>query len=437
MRWVCLVVACLSAACATPTASTASVVSIGEPAAMPGESKDLAQAWERPEPEAAPKAVLLPPLPPAVDRAASFKEALAAGQAALKGKRLDEARASATTARAEAERLDGEARHQAGWLALRVEVAAQDGAAAVEAALAWHRACGPEKLDACRRAATSALAQAAKVPGADKGALALARALDDADDCAKAAEKSATPPACVGASQRTAQQRKDALLLQRIALAQALHEKQEDRQVALLEKAEGKCAAPTCAGLRRKALGRLMAHAKAKGDAEAVVRYALRDQDVATATLPDAERFYARTKELEAACPAYDAAAGAGACRALEQKLTGRWTFRDWSRDSAGEALSADVVRRVNEHFAPLVQRCLAEQAKRMTPPDAQRFEVRWVVVNDGRVAEVHLRRDLDEVPLAHCLREQFVDWRYPRYEGEYQNVEQSFTVTATERRLR
>jgi hypothetical protein len=81
------------------------------------------------------------------------------------------------------------------------------------------------------------------------------------------------------------------------------------------------------------------------------------------------------------------------------------------------------------------LQDCLAEQARRMTPPDAQRFDVRWVVVNDGRVAEAHLRRDLDDVPLAHCLRAQFAAWRYPRYEGEYQHVEQSFTVTATERR--
>jgi hypothetical protein len=72
-----------------------------------------------------------------------------------------------------------------------------------------------------------------------------------------------------------------------------------------------------------------------------------------------------------------------------------------------------------------------------MTPPDAQRFEVRWVVVNDGRVAEPHLRRDLDEIPFAKCVKAQFAEWRYPRYEGEYQNVEQSFTVTATERRTR
>lgn len=395
----------------------------------------MAEAWERPVAPEKPKVASLPPLEAPVDRARGFKEALATGQAALKGKRLEEARAAAATARTEAERLDGDARHQAGQLAYRVEAAAQDGAAAVEAALAWHLACGPEKLDACRNAATQALAQAAKLPGAKPTTAALARTLDEADDCAVKAERSQTTPPCAAAAQRAAQQQKDALLLQRFALAAALHEKNEDRQVALLEKAEGRCALPSCAGLRRKALARLMSLAKAKGDVEGHVRLALRDQDVATATLSDAERFYARTKELDVACPAYDAAMGPGACRALEKKVTGRWTFKDWSRESAGQGLSADVVRRVNEHFSPLLQDCLAEQARRMTPPDAQRFDVRWVVVNDGRVAEAHLRRDLDDVPLAHCLRAQFAAWRYPRYEGEYQHVEQSFTVTATERR--
>lgn len=436
MRW--LAAALVFAACATtPVATPAGGVTARESEGLPGESKELASAWDRPEPVATEKKPLLPPLPRPVDRAEGFKAALVAGNAALSGKRLDEARAAAATACAEAEKLDGESRSRAHNLAFKVEVAAKDGAAATEAALAWHRACGPEKLDACRDAAVNALAAAAKLPGADKGVAATARALHDADDCAQKAERAETPPPCAAAAQRTAQQRKDELLLQRFALAKALREKQEERQVALLEKAEGVCSTPSCAGLRRKALAKLMAHAKAKGNHEAHVRYALRDQDVVTASLSEAERFYARTKELEAACPAYDAATGPGACRALEKQVTGKWTFRDFSRESAGSGLPPAVVKQVNEHFAPLMQQCLADQAKRMTPPDAQRLEVRWVVVNDGRVAEPLLRRDLDEIPFAKCVKAQFAEWRYPRYEGEYQNVEQSFTVTATERRTR
>ena len=50
----------------------------------------------------------------------------------------------------------------------------------------------------------------------------------------------------------------------------------------------------------------------------------------------------------------------------------------------------------------------------------------------DGRVAKMHLRRkELESSPLANCLRKQFDTWRYPRYEGEAQHVEQRFTVSA------
>jgi hypothetical protein len=71
-----------------------------------------------------------------------------------------------------------------------------------------------------------------------------------------------------------------------------------------------------------------------------------------------------------------------------------------------------------------------------MTPPDAQKFDVRWVVFSDGRVGEAHLRKDIDTWPLADCLRAQFVNWRYPRFEGDYQDVGQSFTVHANEYRV-
>ena len=136
MRW--LAAALVFAACATtPVATPAGGVTARDPEGLPGESKELASAWDRPEPEAMEKKVLLPPLPPPVDRAEGFKAALAAGNAALGGKRLDEARGSAATACAEAEKLDGESRSRAHHLAFKVEVAAKDGAAAAEAS----RAC--------------------------------------------------------------------------------------------------------------------------------------------------------------------------------------------------------------------------------------------------------------------------------------------------------
>jgi hypothetical protein len=93
-------------------------------------------------------------------------------------------------------------------------------------------------------------------------------------------------------------------------------------------------------------------------------------------------------------------------------------------------------VRTVNEHYAPLLQECLSAQARRLKPPDAVRYEVRWMVFNDGRVGEVHFKNaNFDSSELGQCLRTQFETWRYPRYEGEWQHVEQAFTVTAVERR--
>lgn len=71
-----------------------------------------------------------------------------------------------------------------------------------------------------------------------------------------------------------------------------------------------------------------------------------------------------------------------------------------------------------------------------MRPPDMEEYEVRWMVLNDGRVGDVHLKRKTDEEsPLGQCLRDQFAVWRYPKYQGEFQHVEQRFTVSALKRR--
>jgi hypothetical protein len=65
----------------------------------------------------------------------------------------------------------------------------------------------------------------------------------------------------------------------------------------------------------------------------------------------------------------------------------------------------------------------------------AERYTVRWAVLNDGRVDAVHLdKKTRDAGPLAECLRNQFAFWRYPRYEGELQHIEQTFLVSPRER---
>ena len=424
-----LLVACTGAG----TATSKDTPVTKDPSASGG-SDELARAFE-PEAEK-PKPVLQrPAVAGPVDSAAAYKSALADGQSALKARQLDAARTAAQTAMKEAASLEGEARNLAGQLAFKVELAAADVNAAEEAATAWRLACGPEKAEGCRSAAIAGLITVSKMKGADKKLNKRAKELQDAEVCAAKAEKAARPNPCEPTTLHLATQEKDLFLTQKLQLGVALREDNEARQVTLLDRAEGHCDKPQCASLRRKALGKLIALARAKNDTDGAVKLALREVAVIMAGLPEDERVWARTAMLDQTCVSYDTSHAPGSCRALERKVLGRWTFHDFSKEQGRDGLSADQVRMVNEHFAPLPQECLAEQARRMTPPDAQRFDVRWVVFNDGRVGEVHMRKDLDESLLARCLRAQFNGWRYPRYEGEYQNVEQSFTVTAVERR--
>lgn len=427
-----------AAACAS-TPKPAVETETAAPAATPGED-ELAKAWapeaEPAKPAAAPAQRLEQPPPPA-DRRIAFRDAIDQANAALAGKQLDAAQSAAATAVREAASLGADERAKAGQLSFKAAHAADDVAAAKAAALAWRLACGPDGLDACRNAATSALATVGKMKGADASIAKLAKELKEADACAATAERAGNGPSCLGDAERLAARFKDKLLAARVLLGHALAEKNDAKKAQLLEKAEAKCGEAQCAGVRRRALAKLIALDLAANDVERAVRHALRDQQVHASTVEPETKLWARTAELEKLCAKYDATAGAGACRKLEKQENGELTFRDFSKDKGGgrEGLSPDQVRQVNEHYAPLLQDCLTEQARRMTPPDAQRYEVRWVVGADGRVQEAHLRKDMDDNELAKCLRRQFVHWRYPRFEGELQHVEQAFTVTAIERR--
>jgi len=410
------------------------------PVAAAPKDDELEKAWA-PEPEPKPAAestggrVEQPP-PPA-DRHAAYRDAMAEAASALSGKRLDDARAAVDKACAEAAPLTAEERARAWALAFKVAVTQGEPERATEVVLAWRLACGPEAVDACRAAAVRGLAQVAKVKGADAKRLkALAKELQDADGCITAAERAGNGPACLAATDKTAAKHRDELLAARVLYARALAEKADAKKAALLAKAEAKCEALPCAGLRRKALAKQVALALAENELDSALKLALRDAEVAASLVEPELRPWARPPDLDRLCAKYDAANGAGACRRLEKQVTGGYRFRDFSKDKAsGDGLSADQVKQVNEHYAPLLQECLSEQARRLTPPDAQRFEVSWTVQNDGRVREAHLRKDLDDTPLAKCLRAQFASWRYPRFTGELQHVEQSFLVTAVERR--
>ena len=358
------------------------------------------------------------------------------GQRALIAKDLEGAKEKAKAAAKEAETLGVVERAKANELSFKVAFANGALELAQAAARTWLAGCGGEGVDGCRTAAFNALLSTVKLDA--EGAKALREEvaeLQKADACFKASERAKKLDRCFHDAEQVARKADDHLLLSRAALAKAASAP-EARQLALWAAVDEHCEVPACIAPRRKALARLIAKARAEKRWEDAARFALRDVQAAGLAAPKGERVYLRFPETDAVCAAFDGQSGPGSCRKLEKQLTGGWTFRDFSKEKPREGLSADQVRTVSEHYSPLLQECLAAQAKRLRPPEAARYDVRWIVFNDGRVGEVHFKEtSLETSELATCLRSQFETWRYPKYEGEWQHVDQSFTVTAVERR--
>jgi hypothetical protein len=414
-------------------ASTPRAVTSVAPAPKPAD--ELASAFE---PEATPVAanpVARPP-PPLPDLRAPFREAADATTRAVAAKDLTAAQQALAQAEAAAKALGVAERQKAAELAFKVAFTSADAPTAQDAARSWLKTCGGDGIDGCRAQALNALLSTSRLDAAAAKAVREEVAdLQKAERCVKGAERAKKVDACLSDADAFAKHSKDGFLLAKVAYVRALAAP-EGRQPALLTQLDATCDDAACLPVRRKALAQLMAKAKAEKKPDEVARLALKDAHALSTTLPPPERAWGRPPETDVACASFDATQGPGACRKLEKQLFGQWTFRDFSKDKPKEGLSREQVLAVNEHYAPLLQECLAAQAKRLTPPDAVRYEVRWMVFNDGRVGEVHFKQaSLDQSELASCLRSQFETWRYPRYEGEWQHVEQAFTVTAVERR--
>lgn len=430
--WRCVVVLVCGAGCATGGAAVQSEGLTPEQVAAlgPGEAlsnDELAQAWASEAPGAAgqgPRRAEPAPVTTAAgpERGQRHRAALAAGRAALEAGKLDEAAAAASEVVAGAAVLTGRERHEAGQLAFAVERARGSSGAALEAALAWRRGCGPQELDACRAKALAALGQ---LPGKD--AKDLRTLLREAEGCLAGKE----PLACLGKVDRAARLARDEVLAGRAGLARAMAEKDEARRLAALGRVEDRCTAPGCLTVRRRALAAVAALATGQGDSTAAVRALIKENQLAASAVEPELRPWVRSSQLDEACQRLDAAEGAGACRRLEKAMVGSWSFRDFSQKKAGTGLPVELVREVNQHYAPLLEACLTEEARRLGSTEGREYEVSWAVHNDGRVYDAHLRSDLDRTPLADCLRAQFALWRYPRFDGEYQHVQQRFNVRA------
>ncbi|MCA2981750.1 MAG: hypothetical protein INH41_16185 [Myxococcaceae bacterium] len=426
---VALVLSCLLG-CATPGARAPSS---GQTQAKPAD--ELASAFEPDSAPPPPRVVARQP-PPLPDLRAPFRGAAERTTRALAQRDVEAAQAALTDVEREAQALGFAERTQAAELAFKVAVVAGAPTGAAARARAWLMACAIDAVDTCRAAALNALLSTGRLdPATTRQRQEEVAGLQRAERCVQSAERLERAEKCLPEAEALARATSDAFLKARAELARALAAP-EPRQAALLAQLEASCTEPACLPVRRKALARLLARARAEKRTLDVARLTLKDAHAAGAALPASERRWSRPPETDAACAALDAANGAGACRRLEKELLGSWTFRDFSKSPPREGLTREQVVTVNEHYAPLLQECLAAQARRLTPPDSAHYELRWMVFNDGRVGEVHFKQPaLDDSELASCLRSQFEAWRYPRYDGEWQHVEQGFTITAAERR--
>lgn len=422
-----LVFCCASCATSEPE-RLGLVVPPGFGPAVVMSNEELAQAWDAevpPQPTATSERAEVV-APKAGDRREPFLKARDEARALQRAHQLDGARAAAEAAVEAAKSLHGRERSEAGQIAFGIEREAGNLTAAQAAALAWRRSCGPEELDGCRSRALAALAQL-RGPGPSG----MVTRLREAEACLGTRE----PLGCLGKVEKAASLAQDEVLAARAGLVRASAEKDEGRRLAALERVQERCTVPGCASLLHRALGAMATMASAKNDFAGAARALIRDGQAMASTVEPELRPWVRSIELDEICAKLDAAEGAGTCRRLEKRIAGGWSFRDFSKKKRGGAgLSPADVKTVNQHYAPLLEECLGEEARRLVPPDARAYDVFWVVHNDGRVYDAHLRSDLDTTPLAVCLKRQFATWRYPRFDGEYQNVQQRFTVTASTR---
>jgi hypothetical protein len=356
-----------------------------------------------------------------------FAQEFASARTVFAGSDRDAFQEAVKTLTPLAEAAGPEARQQLFEGEARFRHGVKDDGGAARAAERWLKSCGPTHVDACRRRALASLT-------ASKAKERAAR-VKEKDACLERAE--ATPsskPTCLGGARAFYEREGDALMVQRALLAQAAAAPDESKGWAT---AEAACKQPRCAEQRRRALKAMAAAQLTAGDPQEAARAALSEMKLGAEALAPSQRPYARTSLVEKTCVALDSQEGPGACRKLERSHLGRYYFRDFSLSTErGTGLPPESVKSVNEHFGVALQECLAAEADRIPAPSAERYKVRWIVLNDGRVDQVHLdKKDRDGGPLAQCLREQFAVWRYPRYHGEWQHVEQEFIVTAHERR--
>ena len=436
----------------TPSADSSAAPQAGRDADLAG-GDDLAAAFDAPpagtgraSPGTSARDVAGRGDDPTAETKTRFANRLAEVRRSLAARRTADCQAMLGELDAMADSLGPSFQQQLLELRYRLAVSTKDFKLATTVAERWLVSCGPEMADACRKRAITALDRAARqLPRRSPAQERLAR-LQESEACVGIAEarvKSGEKfPECADAALAVYRQLGDKLIIARLLLAKGRCIEADPRQLPqaahLFTQAEKSCQEPRCLEVRRRALKSLWALHLRLGEAELAARAAFAEMALASQKLAPERRAYVRTAEVDRACEALDRREGLGNCRRLEKSILGTYSFHDFSEQpSARQGLSVEDVRQVNQHFQVLIQDCLAAEAERLEPPATVSYHLRWIALNDGRVDQVSFdRRDQNEGPLAECLRKQFALWRYPRYRGEYQHIDQEFSVNTRERRV-
>ncbi len=310
--------------------------------------------------------------------------------------------------------------------------------AALRAANAWLLDCGPDAVDECRSAAKRmfrTIAAKAKSPAitARLGRIETAeRCLWDHEAAARKPQAAVAP--CLAGAEATFRQERDHVMVARALLVKGIVASQDEkkREVALatFRRVVDLCKETRCVEVRRRALRRSALMHEEKAELDEAFHDALMEMNEAASRLTDEARLYARTDTVNRLCARIETERGAGACRKQEKAVNGRYTFFDYSKGKPQKALAASLVKEVGAHFAPLIDDCLRAEVVRVQQGESRNFATRWTIGYDGRVKKVKIgAAAASESPFGQCLEAQFAVWRYPRYQGEQQHVEQTFSV--------
>jgi hypothetical protein len=449
--WLVLWLACATQRSASASEAAAPVSK--QESELSKSEKEFAEQWDAPKKQAAREAIeeqtpleaSVPSTPRSDDAGRAqateaFQKVYAEVKHALATKDLDKAMATLGALVAASDAAGPLESQRAEELSVDVALAAKDFAHARKASQRWLTSCGPAGVDACRRRALGAMGRISK---AAKSKNDKAKEISDADACLLKAEAGAkaakTLPECLDSAAALYRRHGDRLMISRAQLARGRILQNDEKTLELagtrFSEAERACDEERCLDLKRRVLKYAYYWALKKGDLERAARVAIRDMGLAAKQLPPERQTYAWTTEVEQVCALLDKRSGEGTCRKLERQVNERYTFKDFSAGRPASSLSRDQVSAVNGHYGVTLQDCLSAEASKLVPPATAKYQLSWTVLNDGRIGKLRVdRNDRDEGPFGHCLRERMAVWRYPRYSGELQHVEQSFNLSARTR---